>query len=154
MRSLFVVETVSLYLYPQLILLSLVSGESLQASLHTFFSIDMTSYFCPENLDQCLWKLFPMSNDCSFSKLRQGLGRKLHCIDWLNFCGVRIYFHRGHRHSLVLGFIHQGHSRLCLVAETVLTGSNFLLCWAFETKFPPSSANQTSADQQDQTHSQ
>ena len=62
MRSLFVVETVSLYLYSQLILLSLVSGESLQTSLHTFFSIDMTSYFCPENLDQCLWKLFSMSN--------------------------------------------------------------------------------------------
>ena len=130
MRSLFVVETVSLYLYPQLILLSLVSGESLQTSLHTFFSIDMTSYFCPENLYQCWWKLFHVSNDFSFSKLRQGLARKLHCIGWLNFCGVRIYFHRGHRHRLVLGFIHQGHSRLCLVAETVLTGSSFLLCWA------------------------
>ena len=130
MRSLFVVKTVSLYLYPQLILLSLVSGESLQTSLHTFFSIDMTSYFCPENLYQCWWKLFHVSNDFSFSKLRQGLARKLHCIGWLNFCGVRIYFHRGHRHRLVLGFIHQGHSRLCLVAETVLTGCSFLLGWA------------------------
>ena len=81
MRSLFVVETVSLYLYPQLILLSLVSGESLQTSLHTFFSIDMTSYFCPENLDQCLWKLFPMSNASMFKEYKPS--EKCYISDWL-----------------------------------------------------------------------
>ena len=102
-------------------------------------SSNITSHFLVHRYDKLflsweswsvLMKDFSSEQWFSFSKQRQGLARKLHCIGWLNFCGVRIYFHRGHRHRLVLGFIHQGHSRLCLVAETVLAGCSFLLCWA------------------------